>query len=268
MRKVRRPELGDKLASRHGQKGVVGMLIPHEHMPFTRDGIVPDIIINPNAFPKRMTVAHLLETVLCKFCCNAGACIDATPFQRCDVNAYCEQLEKVFGIERHGNELLYNGITGQQMESEIFIGPIYYMRLKHMVADKINFRATGGVTALTRQPTKGRSINGGLKIGEMEEHCLRGHGVMSFLKESFMERSDGTTVGLDANGDFTSVTSEEKEHTIMIPHTYKLFTQELNMLCIDAKPCTEPIEEEDHDEYDEDELVYEEDETPEKNEVE
>ena len=205
-RKTRTPELGDKCCSRMAQKGVVGMLIPQENMPFTKDGIVPDIIINPHAIPSRMTVGHLLETLLGKVGALQGTCIDGTPFNNNDYNSLYDTLQNKYNMQRHGNEIMYNGMYGTQMETEIFIGPIFYERLKHMVADKINYRQVNlrtiynnkketilkdaPVSAITRQPTKGRGNNGGLRIGEMEKDSILSHGMLGFLKESMMERSD------------------------------------------------------------------------------
>ena len=188
-RKVRRPEPGDKHCSMHAQKGVVGMILEAENMPFSKNGIVPDIIINPHAFPTRMTMGHLMETVFAKLCCMDGVIGDGTvfiPFERVGV---FEGLS-THGMDSHGNEVLYDGRTGKQLETDIFMGPIYYYRLKHMVSDKMQSRGAGSKMQLTHQPTAGRSQGGGLRIGEMERDVLIGHGAALFLKECMMEKSD------------------------------------------------------------------------------
>jgi DNA-directed RNA polymerase II subunit RPB2 len=238
-RKWRKPELGDKCASRHGQKGVAGMLLPAEEMPFTKDGLVPDMIINPHAFPSRMTIAHLLECVISKVCCLDGFEYDATPFENHDFEAIFDRL-KSHGLECHGNEIMYNGMTGDQMESSIFIGPTYYMRLKHMVADKINYRLSGPVTSITRQPTKGRANDGGLRIGTMETDVLMSNGMVGFLKESLMERADGCTFAIDA--DNGNITSSLKGVTnighINVPYAIKALMYEVNTLGINPMLIT------------------------------
>lgn len=232
-RKWRKPELGDKCASRHGQKGVVGMLLPAEQMPFTKDGLIPDMIINPHAFPSRMTIAHLLECVISKVCCLDGFEYDATPFENHDFESIFSRL-KSHGLECHGNEIMYNGMTGDQIESSIFIGPTYYQRLKHMVADKINYRLSGPVTSITRQPTKGRANDGGLRIGTMETDVLVSNGMVGFLKESLMERADGCTFMIDAdNGNITSSTKGVSNiDKINVPYAIKALMYEVNTLGI------------------------------------
>jgi DNA-directed RNA polymerase II subunit RPB2 len=191
VRHVRIPNLGDKMASRAGQKGTVGLVIPECDMPFTRNGMRPDIIINPHAIPSRMTVGQLIECVIGKTCAMLGGFGDCTAFlnKGNKVHSFGEVLTHN-GFHSSGNEILYNGMTGEQLESEVFIGPTYYMRLKHMVKDKINYRARGPNTALTRQPLSGRANDGGLRIGEMERDAVASHGISNFLQESMMERSD------------------------------------------------------------------------------
>ena len=191
IREIRIPNLGDKIASRSGQKGTVGMIIPERDMPFTKDGIRPDIIINPHAIPSRMTIGQLVECITGKACAMYGGFGDCTSFDNkgSKIGLFGEYLTKV-GFHSSGNELLYNGMTGEQLESDIFIGPTYYMRLKHMVKDKINYRARGPMTALTRQPVSGRANDGGLRIGEMERDVLISHGINNFLRESMLERGD------------------------------------------------------------------------------
>jgi len=191
LREIRIPNLGDKIASRSGQKGTVGMIIPERDMPFTKDGIRPDIIINPHAIPSRMTIGQLVECIIGKACAIYGGFGDCTAFDNkgSKIGLFGEQLTRV-GFHSTGNEILYNGMTGEQIESDIFIGPTYYMRLKHMVKDKINYRARGPMTALTRQPVSGRANDGGLRIGEMERDVLISHGMNNFLRESMLERGD------------------------------------------------------------------------------
>jgi hypothetical protein len=191
IREIRIPNLGDKMASRAGQKGTVGLVIPECDMPFTRDGLRPDIIINPHAIPSRMTIGQLVECITGKACSMYGGFGDCTAFinKGSKIGIFGEMLTQV-GFHSSGNEILYNGMTGQQLESEIFIGPTYYMRLKHMVKDKINYRARGPNAALTRQPVSGRANDGGLRIGEMERDSVISHGTVNFLTESMMERGD------------------------------------------------------------------------------
>jgi DNA-directed RNA polymerase II subunit RPB2 len=191
IREERIPNLGDKMASRAGQKGTVGLIIREEDMPFTKDGIRPDIIINPHAIPTRMTIGQLVEGITGKACAEYGAFGDCTAFNNdgSKIKIFGELLTGV-GYHSSGNEILYNGMTGDQIETEIFMGPTYYMRLKHMVKDKINYRALGPRTALTRQPVSGRANDGGLRIGEMERDSVISHGAAEFLRESMMERGD------------------------------------------------------------------------------
>ena len=160
-------------------------------MPFTRDGIKPDMIINPHAIPTRMTIGQLVETIMGKACVGLGGFGDGTPFinKGSKIGVFGELLPKL-GFHSSGNELLYDGMSGEQIESEIFVGPVYYMRLKHMVKDKINYRALGPRTALTKQPVSGRANDGGLRIGEMERDSVAAHGITDFLTESMMERGD------------------------------------------------------------------------------
>jgi len=201
----RNPRLGDKFASRHGQKGVIGMILPQEDMPFTKDGIVPDIIINPHAIPSRMTLGQLVECVMGKSCAHLGTYADATPFTNIDNNEIFNILENNCKFQRHGDEILYSGINGKQMTTKIFIGPTYYQRLKHMVKDKINSRATGAVSLKTKQPPSGRSVGGGLRIGEMERDAILSHGALQFLKETMLERSDKYSTYVSTYSGMTSI---------------------------------------------------------------
>ena len=191
VREERIPNLGDKMASRAGQKGTVGLVIPERDMPFTADGIRPDLIINPHAIPSRMTIGQFVETITGKAAAMYGATGDCTAFVNngSKIGIFGDLLSKS-GYHSSGNEVLYNGMTGEQLETEIFIGPNYYMRLKHMVKDKINYRSRGRNTQLTRQPVSGRANDGGLRIGEMERDGVISHGATAFLKESMMERGD------------------------------------------------------------------------------
>ena len=191
IREERIPAIGDKMASRSGQKGTVGLIIPEEDMPFTADGIRPDLIINPHAIPSRMTIGQIVESLFGKVCTSYGAFGDCTAFQvkGSNYSTYAPFLVKA-GFNSTGNQILYNGMTGEQIQSDIYIGPTYYMRLKHMVKDKINYRATGPRTNLTRQTVQGRANDGGLRIGEMERDGVLAHGMSYFLNESFMIRGD------------------------------------------------------------------------------
>jgi len=177
--------------SRAGQKGTLGLIIPEEDMPFTADGVRPDLIINPHALPSRMTIGQLVECLLGKACTIYGGYGDCTAFATKGANydTYGPMLTRM-GYHNSGNQILYNGFTGEQLFSEIFIGPTYYMRLKHMVKDKINYRATGKRNFLTRQTNQGRANDGGLKIGEMERDGIMAHGLSYFLNESYMVRGD------------------------------------------------------------------------------
>jgi DNA-directed RNA polymerase beta subunit len=240
IRKNRKPEIGDKLASRSAQKGCIGMVYRHQDMPFTKDGVVPDIIMNPHAIPSRMTMAQLMECIMGKAGCYIGACGDSTPFTDCSVESIAKVLE-LSGMERYGNEIMYNGRTGEQIQTEIFIGPTYYQRLKHMVCDKIHARGSNGpIVMLTRQPSEGRARNGGLRLGEMERDCLIGHGVSEFMKEKMLDTSDNyrvficKTCGITANSNpskniykcnYCKTSTDIVQ--VRIPYAFKLLSQEL-----------------------------------------
>jgi DNA-directed RNA polymerase II subunit RPB2 len=191
VREERIPAIGDKMASRSGQKGTIGLIVREEDMPFTADGIRPDLIINPHALPSRMTIGQIVECLFGKVCALYGAYGDCTAFQVKGPNysVYGPLLTKQ-GFHSSGNQLLYNGMTGEQLQANIYIGPTYYMRLKHMVKDKINYRARGPNTFLTRQAVQGRANDGGLRIGEMERDGVLAHGMSYFLNESFLIRGD------------------------------------------------------------------------------
>jgi len=245
VRKNRKPEIGDKVASRSAQKGTIGMIYDHKDMPFTKDGIVPDIIINPHAIPSRMTMAQLMECIMGKVCSSIGAYGDATPFTDCKVDDIAKNLEKT-GLEKYGNEIMYNGRTGEQIKTEIFIGPTYYQRLKHMVTDKIHSRGSNGpIVMLTRQCSEGRARGGGLRLGEMERDCFIGHGSALFLKEKMLDCADNYRVFICKNcGMIANVNPDKNIYKcnyckntndivqIRIPYAFKLLNQELQTMNI------------------------------------
>ena len=218
IRKEKIPGVGDKFASRCGQKGMCGLVVNEWDMPYTKDGIVPDIIINPHAIPSRMTVNQLLEVILGKSVCLSGHLGDATPFQNNDIREFSNVLHG-FNYEKNGNEVMYSGITGEQIKTSIFIGPTYYQRLKIMVADKMFSRSTGKLQHITRQPISGRSNGGGLRIGEMERDSIIGHGTSAFLNESMMERSDKFNVQIDKKSGLISY-DDKLENKVMVSLPY------------------------------------------------
>lgn len=240
VRNNRKPEIGDKVASRSAQKGTIGMIYNQEDMPFTKSGITPDIIMNPHAVPSRMTMAQLMECIMGKAACHIGSTGDATPFTGCSVENIAKVLE-LSGMERYGNEILYNGRTGEQIKTEIFIGPTYYQRLKHMVTDKLHSRGSNGpIVMLTRQPSEGRARNGGLRLGEMERDAVLSHGMSSFLKERMLDVSDNYRLFLCKNCGMPANVNIEKNiykcsncnqnvdiSQIRIPYAFKLLSQEL-----------------------------------------
>ena len=193
IRTVRKPVIGDKFSSRHGQKGTIGNIIPECDMPFTANGVRPDIIINPHAIPSRMTIAQLKETLLGKVLIELGLFGDGTSFGKFEIKDICTELQNV-GYQSKGEEIMYNGLTGEQIETSIFIGPVFYQRLKHMVADKQHSRSIGPMVNLTRQPAEGRSRDGGLRYGEMERDCMCSHGASRFNKGRIYDASDAFRV--------------------------------------------------------------------------
>jgi len=191
IREERIPAIGDKFCSRCGQKGTIGLIIPEQDMPFTAEGLKPDIIVNPHAFPSRMTIGQLVETIMGKVSLNVGAFGDATAFvNKGSKHEVLGQKLTDAGLHSSGNHILYNGETGDMMNMSFYVGPTYYMRLKHMVKDKINYRDKGPRTNLTRQTVQGRSNEGGLRIGEMEKDAIVSHGLTYFLNESMLVRGD------------------------------------------------------------------------------
>jgi len=239
VRAFRKPVIGDKVSSRMGQKGTIGNIIPERDMPFTKEGIRPDIIINPHAIPSRMTIGQLKETLLGKVLVNLGLFGDGTSFGEYDIKDISKELLKV-GFEMNGNEILYNGLTGEQIKSDIFIGPVFYQRLKHMVADKQHSRSIGPMVNFTHQPAEGRSRDGGLRFGEMERDAMVGHGASRFTKGRMYDCSDKYEVRVCRKcGIIASYNDERSIHfcktcdnrsdfaRVQIPYACKLLFQEL-----------------------------------------
>jgi len=268
LRKEKIPELGDKFASRSGQKGIMGMLLHEMDMPVSKYGIRPDMIINPQAFPKRMTISQFIETQQTKQCSLLGIFGDSSPFQDIPLDKIGEVLQRL-GFEKTGCEVLYNGMSGLPLEHDIFIGPTYYERLQHQVEDKMHSRDTGAVTALNKQPTGGRSIGGGLRIGEMERDAILSHGTALFLKETMGDRSDSSDFYICNGCGFIGMVNTNKQiyhcyscnstqityqngnmhkeqietskndfSKIQIPYAMKLLTQELDTLSIGSRIIT------------------------------
>ncbi|XP_012274879.1 DNA-directed RNA polymerase III subunit RPC2 isoform X2 [Orussus abietinus] len=238
LRQTRRPEIGDKFSSRHGQKGVTGLIVEQEDMPFNDSGICPDMIMNPHGFPSRMTVGKLIELLAGKAGVIKGEFHYGTAFGGSKVEDVCEELVK-HGYNYLGKDCFYSGITGEPLQAYIYSGPVYYQKLKHMVQDKMHARARGPRAVLTRQPTEGRSKEGGLRLGEMERDCLIGYGASMMLIERLMISSDAfdvdvcNTCGLMAySGWCHSCRSSACVSTISMPYACKLLFQELQSMNI------------------------------------
>ena len=251
IRALRNPVIGDKFSSRHGQKGTIGNIIPECDMPFTGSGLKPDIIINPHAIPSRMTIAQLKETLLGKVLIELGLFGDGTSFGGYDIKEISKELLKI-GYEQHGNELLYNGLTGEQIETSIFMGPCFYQRLKHMVTDKQHSRSIGPMVNLTRQPAEGRSRDGGLRFGEMERDCMISHGASNFTKGRIYDASDKFKVNVCKKCGMIAPFNNKRHihmcnvcdnHTdfaeVKIPYACKLLFQELLTMNIAPRILTE-----------------------------
>jgi DNA-directed RNA polymerase subunit B' len=249
LRDSREPEIGDKFTSRHGQKGVVGIIVPQSDMPFSASGIMPDIIFSPHGIPSRMTISHLIELVGAKTGALAGRYVEGTTFASEPEAELRKELHKL-GFRENGTETLYNGITGEQMQAKIYIGNMYYLKLKHMVANKIHSRARGPIQLLTRQPTEGRAKEGGLRLGEMEKDTFVAHGASLLLKERF--DSDKTIVpvcescGVIAiynefkNKSYCPICGENVEINIVeISYAFKLMLDEFKSLGIYPKMVLE-----------------------------
>jgi len=207
VREMRIPEVGDKFASRYGQKGVIGVVVPEEDLPFTKDGIVPDVIINPLGIPSRMTIGQLIEIIYGKAAALSAQIMDETSFNETPEEEIIKILKK-FGFDQNGEEEMYNGETGEKIKSKILVGPCYYQALYHMVRDKYFMRARGPTTVLTRQPTEGKAREGGLRFGEMEKDCLLAHGASLTLKERFS--SDETEIPVCKNCGVVAIDNQVK----------------------------------------------------------
>jgi DNA-directed RNA polymerase II subunit RPB2 len=241
------PQIGDKFATRSGQKGTCGMILDECDMPFTASGLRPDIIMNPHAIPSRMTIAQLLETMYGRIGTRLGTLGDGTPYTHLGLPELRQHMLNL-GLHPHGNEIMYNGMTGEMMEVEIFIGTTHYQRLKHMVIDKQHSRSKGPIVSLTRQPCEGRSRDGGLRIGEMERDVFIAHGISAFAKERLMDVSDPFTTGTCVKcGSLATMNEKDKIYECRncgsktgleyktIPYAVKLWLQELEAMHISPR---------------------------------
>jgi DNA-directed RNA polymerase beta subunit len=243
-RDQRIPELGDKFSAPHGQKGVVGAIVSEEDIPFTARGVKPDLIFNPHGIPGRMSVGYLIELLAGKTAAISGEIIDSTPFSGQSVEELENQLSE-FGFRFDGKETMYDGVTGKIMKAKIFIGNMYYLKLKYMVANKMHARASGKVTMLTRQPIEGRSKGGALRLGEMEQQALVAHGASLLLKERY--DSDKVVVYICSkcgaiaikdtirNKVFCPVCNSNEIESIEISYAFKLLLEELQGLHIETR---------------------------------
>ncbi|MCY4251770.1 MAG: DNA-directed RNA polymerase subunit B, partial [Thaumarchaeota archaeon] len=242
VRDMRVPEIGDKFASRHGQKGVLGILAKAEDLPYTKDGISPDVLINPHAFPSRMTVGMFMESITGKAAALRGSKFDGSAFVGEKMDEVKQAMESR-GFKYSGKEGMYDGRTGRPFDVEVFVGVVYYQKLHHMVADKIHARARGQVQMLTKQPTEGRARGGGLRFGEMERDCLIAYGASMILKDRLLDESDKSSVyvcercGLVAYHDVKLrryvcrvCGDKAKVSSVSVAYAFKLLLQEMQSL--------------------------------------
>ncbi len=246
IRSQRIPALGDKFSSRHGQKGVVGLIVPEEDMPFTPDGIKPDLILNPHSVPSRMTIGHLLEMLAGKAAAMKAMQVDGTPFGGVNQQEIEKMLEAA-GLKKNAREVFYDGATGERLQAEIFTGMVAYRRLFHMTAHKIQSRARGPVQILTRQPTEGKEKEGGLRFGEMEGETLVGHGAAMLLQEKFIDDSDKVTMWVSETAGVIGFedqirkvkrvleTNDSKIYPVEMSYGFKLLLDELKALGVYPK---------------------------------
>jgi DNA-directed RNA polymerase beta subunit len=249
VRGIRVPEVGDKFGSRHGQKGVIAQVVPHEDMPFTESGVVPELLLNPHGIPGRTTFGHLLETLGGKASSMKGSKIDGTAFSASGkerMEDYAKILE-AHGFDKFGEEVLYDGITGRPFKAKIFVGVVYYNRLYHMVSNKMQVRSRGTVQILTHQPTEGKARQGGLRFGEMERDVLVAYGASLLLKERMLDQSDKWPVlicedcGSVGYRDYAKKTnvcplcSGSKLAEVEISYAFKLLLDEIRSLHIRPK---------------------------------